>query len=82
LRFSNTRAFHRFAIDHAYLEIEELLRKRYATIIRLPFVAGIAAPLPEITRGMSADAYARRLEELLLAETLATEACTDRLQWL
>ena len=44
-------------------------------------IAGIAAPLPRIPRGMSADTYARRLEELLQAETLATEACADRLQW-
>jgi hypothetical protein len=29
---------------------------------------------------MSADAYARRLEELLQAETRATEACTKRIQ--
>jgi hypothetical protein len=44
-------------------------------------IAGIAAPLPRIPGGMSADTYALRLEELLLAETLATEACTDRLRW-
>ena len=43
-------------------------------------IAGTA--VPETPKGMPVSTYARLLEAALRAETLATEACTDRLQQL